>query len=82
MCALAALTLTGCVGSGTSVRSLVRPNLPSDLRVCFDRLVPEPPAGPLTKAQIIALVTSFKKSEASKSACGKRLIAFYDNLQL
>ncbi|QWK78610.1 hypothetical protein [Ochrobactrum sp. BTU1] len=75
-----ALTLSGCATFGTKLSAPVYPELPADLRLCFDKEVPQPKQGPLTKKQVIALIASLKTSEAEKTACGKRLIAFYDNL--
>ena len=36
--------------------------------------------GPMSKADVFALVAKLKKSEASKTACGKRLIKFYEGI--
>ena len=54
--------------------------LPADLPVCFQKQVPAPKPGPLSKAQIIQLVSALKKSEVEKTECGRRLIAFYEAL--
>lgn len=67
--------------SGTDVPAPVRQRLaeiPSDIKTCFDQVVPRPPKGDLTREDIIRLIGDFKKSEAAKSRCGKRLIAFYE----
>ena len=74
-----ALTLTGCVTSGKALRPAY-PELPADLRVCFDQTVPAPAQGPVTKAGVIKLIAALKRSDASKTDCGKRLIIFYDNV--
>jgi len=34
----------------------------------------------MTKAEVIRLLTALRKSELTKSACGKRLIAFYTQI--
>lgn len=80
MSAFLALTLSGCATFGTKLSPPVYPELPSDLRVCFAQEVPQPKEGPLTKKQVISLIAALKTSEAEKTDCGKRLIAFYDNL--
>ncbi len=73
------VTLTGCVTSGTA-KAPVYPVLPADLRVCFDETVPAPAEGPMTKARVMFLIGSLKRSEAKLSDCGQRLVAFYDNV--
>lgn len=75
--ALVALTLTGCMTSG-SKRLSTLPPIPADIRVCFEQIVAAPKKGAMTKKQVIALIASLKLSEAQKVACGKRLIAFYE----
>lgn len=77
---LIAATLSGCVTSGSKSLKGTLTEIPSDLRLCFDRTVKAPPKGPLSKAQVMNLVAELKVSETEKVACGKRLIAFYDNL--
>jgi hypothetical protein len=78
--ALVALTLTSCASFGVNQLPPVYPELPADLRTCFDQEVPRPAQGPLTKRQTIVLIGDLKKSETTKTACGHRLIQFYDNL--
>lgn len=80
--ALVALTLIGCATSGTTTVPVQAPlpPLPADLKVCFDNTVPAPKQGPLTKGKAIELIASLKHSEAEKTACGKRIIAFYESL--
>lgn len=34
----------------------------------------------MPKKRVIYLIAALKKSESQKTDCGKRLIAFYDNL--
>lgn len=73
--ALMVLLLTGCAGSGN------RPGLapiPSDIRVCFNRLVPKPGEGVMKKSDVVQLIADLKRSEQAKSQCGKRLIAWYE----
>lgn len=73
--ALALLTLTSCVDSG---RQITLAPVPGDLRVCFGRFVPAPKPGALSKREVAALIAELKKSELTKSRCGKRLIAWYE----
>jgi hypothetical protein len=54
--------------------------LPADLQVCFDKKVPAPERGTKSKAQLIQLIAALKRSDDAKSDCGRRLIAFYENL--
>jgi hypothetical protein len=77
--ALVALTLTGCATSGRYAAPTY-PNLPADLRICFNTTVAPPSAGPMPKKRVMLLIAAFKASESEKTDCGKRLIAFYDNL--
>ena len=72
-----ALILSGCVGSGVKLESIPLSAIPSDIVACFNKLVPRPGPGPMTKARIVGLIADLKKSEEAKSVCGKRLIAFY-----
>lgn len=34
----------------------------------------------MTKGRVIFLISALKRSEAVKTDCGKRLVAFYDNV--
>jgi hypothetical protein len=34
----------------------------------------------MTKARVLSLIAALKKSEADKTGCGLRLIAFYESL--
>ena len=55
--------------------------MPGDLPACFARLVPEPKAGGMTKAQVYVLVAQLRRSELEKAQCGARALAFYDTLR-
>lgn len=59
------------------------PPVPADLALCFDSLTPAPgkKGQPITKAQTQALIIALRTSEVAKSRCGKRLLAFYTNLE-
>lgn len=79
MSVLAALTLSGCGTFGTSkLVKLNLPPVPADLVVCFDSTVPAPAAGPMTKGRALTLIAALKLSEATKTACGQRLLKFYE----
>lgn len=52
--------------------------IPADLRDCFIKTVPRPPAGALTRAQVAALIAELKRSERAMSVCGTRVVAWYD----
>jgi hypothetical protein len=72
--------MTSCASFGAKQLSPVYPELPADLRICFDQEVPRPAQGPLTKKEVINLIAALKRSETTKTLCGHRLIQFYDNL--
>lgn len=78
LCVLVTLTLTGCAAFGPTEPPL--PPLPADLGVCFERTVPAPAQGPITKEQVINLIADLKRSETEKTLCGQRLITFYESL--
>lgn len=71
------MTLGGCVTSGSTSSPSLAP-IPGDIVTCFNSIVPAPKQDTLTKRDIVRLIGDLKKSEAAKSACGKRLIGFYD----
>ena len=75
---MTALILTGCGTFGNKLP--VYPELPADLKVCFHETVPAPNAGPMTKGRVMQLIAALKKSEAEKTECGRRLLAFYGSL--
>jgi hypothetical protein len=75
-----ALTLSACATSGNRIVAPHYPELPADLRVCFETSVAPPSSGVMTKKRVIFLIAALKKSETEKTDCGKRLIAFYDNV--
>lgn len=73
------LTLTGCAASGVPDTKLELPPVPSELRTCFEKIVPPPARGPLTKRQIFRLIADLKASADDKDACGQRLVAWYED---
>lgn len=74
------MTLASCASSGTRLIEPTYPEIPSDIRACFNETVPAPPEGDLTRADVIHLIAALKQSEAEKTECGLRIIAFYDSL--
>lgn len=79
--ALLALTLTACANSGRVLDTRKLPPIPAGIETCLTATTPAPPAGkPLSKADVFALIAKLKKSEVSKTACGKRLILFYETI--
>jgi hypothetical protein len=74
---LTLLTLTGCVNS--SGRPITLATIPGDIKTCISQVTPNPPEGPWTKAVVVKFIADLKKSEASKTACGKRLIKLYES---
>ena len=75
-----ALILSGCVHSGERARFTL-PDLPPDLRGCFTKMTPAPRSGSLSKREVLQLVAKLRRSERSKTLCGRRLLAFYDTLR-
>lgn len=66
--------LSGCAHYGSSPYT----KLPEDLSVCFENEVSMPDKGGLSKKQVIKLISDLKRSEKSKTQCGKRLITLYN----
>lgn len=69
------MTLTGCETTSTSPKLAT---IPSDIQVCFDKLVPKPKPGPMSRQDVVGLIGKLRQSEVSKSLCGKRLIEWYN----
>lgn len=78
----ALLTLTAC-GSLSIQKTRELPEVPADLQVCFEKRVgvPGKPGTPLTRRQTHQLITALWASDANKTRCGRRLLAFITNLQ-
>lgn len=78
------LLLTACETSGTG-SSTIKYDLagvPNDIRACFTKLTGKPQAGVMSEREAAALIAALRKSEVSKSNCGKRLLAIYDGQQV
>lgn len=52
--------------------------VPGDIRNCFSKMTGKPLPGSMTEAQIIKLIADLRKSEQSKTMCGRRLLFLYD----
>ena len=81
--ALMLLTLTGCA-SLSMVRTRPEiPEVPADIQVCFEHKVrvPGKKGEPLTQQQTLRLITDLWASDATKTRCGRRLLAFLTNLR-
>lgn len=78
----AVLMLTACASLST-VRTREIPEIPADLQICFDQRVSVPgkPGTPLTRRQTHQLITALWVSDANKTRCGRRLLAFITNLK-
>lgn len=74
--------LTGC-GTLSTVKTRQLPVVPADLQICFDQKVRVPGnrGTSLTQEQMAKLVTALWASDADKTRCGRRLLAFITNLQ-
>ncbi|TPL42635.1 MULTISPECIES: hypothetical protein [unclassified Mesorhizobium] len=69
------MLLTGCATSG----KVELPNVPEDIRHCFDKEVGPFPAGvSIDDLMVFDKIDEFIRSDKTKSACGKRLIAIVD----
>lgn len=75
--------LTGCGALSTVKTQPKIPEVPADLQVCFEQRakVPGKQGTPLTQEQIATLISQLWASDASKTRCGRRLLAFITNLQ-
>lgn len=78
------MLLSGCAASTERfvATPIDLPDLPPDLRECAERpAMPLPPKGTvLTEAIIEAIQLNLRKSELGHTACGKRIVAFYDDV--
>ncbi|RWF99285.1 MAG: hypothetical protein EOQ53_29740 [Mesorhizobium sp.] len=68
------MTLTGCATSG----KVELPEVPEDIRVCFEKMVGPFPEGPIDDLKVFDKIDEFIVSDRSKTSCGRRLIAIID----
>lgn len=74
-----ATTLAACNESSGSVKFVELPDVPRDVRQCFDRLVPEPTAKTMTAKQVMSLIADLRRSELEKAQCGSRVISMWED---
>lgn len=55
------------------------PEVDPKLRGCFNGVVVLPPDADWDSVQVTQVIADLRKSEASKTDCGRRLLKFYDN---
>jgi hypothetical protein len=70
-----------CASSGRAPSKGTRIKLsdvPPDIVACLKKEVPAPLPGEMSAAETSKLIYAFRKSDYSKSLCGKRLLAWYD----
>lgn len=78
---LVGLLLAGCVSTaGVSTRPEL-PEVPRDLRECFAGVVELPAQAEWDAETAARVIVKVRKSELSKTDCGRRLLALYDNLR-
>lgn len=71
--------LTGCATSGPPAPEPALAPVPPEVRACFDTLTERPSGkGAMSQAQVAEVIAHLRQSELRLSACGKRLLAFYD----
>ena len=78
------MTLTACAGLSTVKTRPRIPEVPADIQVCFEQRVKVPgkQGTPLTQGQIAILISQLWASDANKTRCGRRLLAFINNLRV
>lgn len=86
LCASLLTLLTACGASSTgpvlAQKAAGLPPVPSELRVCFDRVFqfPGEKGTGYSKEQTVAIIGGLRGSELGKTDCGRRLLAFYDDV--
>ena len=87
--ALVLTILTGCASTGTKRIQVLdpgpgkisNPEIPADLKTCFNHLTGFPEGATLSRKQIADLLLKVRRSEIEKSKCGRRLIAWYNAIR-
>jgi hypothetical protein len=78
---LLSLMCASCATSGrppSKGTAIKLADIPPDIRACLKREVPAPLPGEMSREQAAQLMAAFRKSDYSKSQCGKRLMGWYD----
>jgi hypothetical protein len=80
------ILLTAC-GPSSNAKTLAAsaaglPPLPLELRQCFEQVykMPGKKGTPFSNSQVVEIIGGLRGSEAEKTDCGRRLIAFYDDV--
>lgn len=72
--------LAGCTGRNAVVAPGLPP-VPPALEACFDRTVALPTEDDWTGETVTRVIGELRRSELSKTRCGKQLLAFYSDLR-
>lgn len=79
MILLSALTLlSACETFSKEVVVQIGP-VPSDLQVCFDRMVEFPDVVTLSEKDVVDLIGELRLSETEKALCGERLLEWIED---
>lgn len=70
--------LTGCASSGGDAAYKYAPGVPSDIRVCAQAKLKQPPKGPMSRKQTVQYIAYLKKEWDGKDACLDRMIRYYE----
>jgi hypothetical protein len=82
-CAFLLTSLTACATSPKYVAAATGlPAVPAELRVCFDEVFkfPGKRGTGFSNEQAVAIIGGLRGSELEKTDCGRRLLAFYDDV--
>lgn len=80
---LLALTLSGCVSSGSDriiAASVKLPPIPAGVKSCLSSRTDIPP-GPWSSGQVQSTIARLIASEDRKTDCGQQLIKFYEGFR-
>lgn len=72
--------MASCGNSGPKPNAETRlPPIPAGIAACLDREIAAPTRG--NKRAIAALIEQFRRNDVAKTRCGRRLIAYYENIK-
>jgi hypothetical protein len=74
--------LSACVTSSPSLKFVELPDVPVDIKQCFDKLVPAPKQATMTTKQVLVLIAKLRRSELEKAQCGKRVVSMWEDYQV
>ena len=73
------LTLSACASFGGSDAAYKNaPAVPSDIKVCAQAKLKQPPKGPMSRKEVIQYVAYLKKEYDGKDSCLDRMIRYYE----